>query len=45
MAVKRLLRAPRSRYDEMVDAYRAAADRVLRLGDPLARRRHASDRS
>lgn len=34
MAVKRLL-VPRRRYDEIVDAYRAAADRVLRLGDPL----------
>ncbi|MBA2953613.1 aldehyde dehydrogenase family protein [Nocardioides sp. MAH-18] len=34
MAVKRLL-VPRSRHDEVVDAYRAAADRVLRLGDPL----------
>ncbi len=35
MAVKRLL-VPRSRLDEFVAAYRAAADRVLRLGDPLA---------
>ena len=34
MAVKRLL-VPRSRHDELVEAYRAAADRVLRLGDPL----------
>ncbi|GAA4368308.1 aldehyde dehydrogenase family protein [Nocardioides caricicola] len=34
MAVKRLL-VPRRRYDEVVDAYRAAADRVLRVGDPL----------
>ncbi|MGB0102221.1 MAG: aldehyde dehydrogenase family protein [Nocardioides sp.] len=34
MAVKRLF-VPRSRHDEVVDAYRAAADRVLRLGDPL----------
>ncbi|HTW14512.1 MAG TPA: aldehyde dehydrogenase family protein [Nocardioides sp.] len=35
MAVKRLL-VPRARLDEFVAAYRAAADRVLRLGDPLA---------
>jgi len=35
MAVKRLL-VPRTRLDEFVAAYRAAADRVLRLGDPLA---------
>ena len=34
MAVKRLL-VPRSRHAELVDAYRAAADRVLRIGDPL----------
>ncbi|MFC6043192.1 aldehyde dehydrogenase family protein [Nocardioides hankookensis] len=34
MAVKRLL-VPRRRHDEVVDAYRAAAERVLRLGDPL----------
>lgn len=34
MAVKRLL-VPRRRHDEVVDAYRAAAARVLRLGDPL----------
>jgi acyl-CoA reductase-like NAD-dependent aldehyde dehydrogenase len=34
MAVKRLL-VPRSRHDELVEAYRAAADRVLRIGDPL----------
>lgn len=34
MAVKRLL-VPRRRHDEFVQSYRAAADRVLRLGDPL----------
>ena len=34
MAVKRLL-VPRRRHDEFVGAYRAAADRVLRLGDPV----------
>ncbi len=34
MAVKRLF-VPRRRHDEVVDAYRAAALRVLRLGDPL----------
>lgn len=34
MAVKRLL-VPRRRHDEVVAAYVAAADRVLRLGDPL----------
>jgi len=34
MAVKRLL-VPRSRHDELVEAYRAAAARVLRVGDPL----------
>jgi acyl-CoA reductase-like NAD-dependent aldehyde dehydrogenase len=34
MAVKRLL-VPRARHDEAVEAYRAAAERVLRLGDPL----------
>jgi len=34
MAVKRLL-VPRSRHDELVEAYQAAADRVLRIGDPL----------
>ncbi|WP_244932126.1 aldehyde dehydrogenase family protein [Nocardioides sp. W7] len=35
MAVKRLL-VPRGRLDEFVAAYRSAADRVLRLGDPLS---------
>lgn len=34
MAVKRLY-VHRSRYDEAVDALRSAADRVLRVGDPL----------
>lgn len=34
MAVKRLY-VPRSRHDEVVEAYRAAAGRMLRLGDPL----------
>ncbi len=34
MAVKRLL-VPRRRHDEIVEAYRSAAERVLRLGDPL----------
>lgn len=34
MAVKRLL-VPRHRHDEVVAAYCAAAERVLRLGDPL----------
>jgi len=34
MAVKRLY-VHTTRYDEVVDAFRAAADRVLRWGDPL----------